>query len=208
MKRGEAYAHSSEKRALDLVVAGLISPAYWASWLIVKGFVDGQEPVLEEKRIGQNKQPFVIAKFKTLNDETPQEPINKVASYVRKLGLDEVAQRRNILNGTMSAAGGRPLWGEHYEAFKDSLSSAPDVRKDYERIVEPTRPGIFSTYGWRFHEGIEPTVDQCLMRAECNIADVVNGSVAYDLDLIRQTLAGAVLGRFQETAVPEEELTA
>lgn len=203
MKRGEVYTHSAEKRALDLVIAGAMSPVYWASWLLVKGFVDREEVIFEEKRIGQNKKLFTIAKFKTLDEA--EQPINTVAAFLRKLGLDEAAQRRNILNGTMSAVGGRPLWDEHYELFKDSLESAPDTRKDYERIVEPTRPGIFSTYGWRFHEGIEPTVDQCLMRAECNIEDVVKGSVAYDLNLIRQVLAGAVLGRFQETATPTEE---
>lgn len=186
------------------MVAGAASPAYWASWLIVKGFVDSEEIILEEKRIGQNKQPFYLAKFKTLNDEEPQQPINKIAAHLRKLGLDEAAQLRNIFNGTMSAAGWRPLWGEHYEAFKDSLSSAPDIRKDHERIVEPTRPGLFSTYGWRFHEGIEPTVDQCLMRAECNIGDVINGCASYDLNLIRQTVTAAITGQFNETAVPEE----
>lgn len=202
MKRGEVYAHSREKRFLDRVVAGGAYPAYFASRLLVNRYIDDpEETVFEQKRIGQNYDKFVIFKLRTLTDEG--EPVSPLAMRIRTLGLDETAQVNNLVNGTMSAVGRRPILGQEFEAFMDSLSSSPKLQQDYQKIVMPTRPGIFNTYGRLFHEGFDSSTDQCLARAEYDIADVVNGSLVYDLNLIREALTSMLTGKFEATEIPE-----
>lgn len=201
MKRGEAYARSAEKRTVDLIVARGAYPAFFASRLLVRHYIDDpEEVVFEQKRVGQDYDNFVIFKLRTLNEEG--EPINPLAARVRQLGLDETAQVANLLDGTMSAVGRRPIVGEEFENFMDSLSTSPKLQQQYQKIVMPTRPGIFNSYGKFFHEGFDPTTDQCIARAECDIADTINGSVVYDLGLIKQVVTSMLTGKFEPTELP------
>lgn len=72
--------------------------------LIIKIFY--RHPIIfYQERIGKNKKLFRIYKFQTLVDEKP----TKLGKFLRKTGLDELAQFINVLKGEMSIVGPRAL---------------------------------------------------------------------------------------------------
>lgn len=116
------------KRFFDCVLSllGLIilSPLFLFLILLIK--LDSKGPILfKQKRIGRNKKPFLIFKFRTMRIDTPKDTpthqlenpskwITKVGKFLRKTSLDELPQIINILKGDMSIIGPRPaLWNQY-----------------------------------------------------------------------------------------------
>ena len=69
-------------------------------------------------RIGKNQKPFKMYKFRTMiqerydaqgNEIMSEKRITPVGKFLRKTSLDELPQLFNILNGTMSIIGPRPM---------------------------------------------------------------------------------------------------
>jgi len=76
------------------------------------------------KRIGKNNQIFLMPKFRSMYEETPelatdlledsQNYITKLGRFLRKTSLDELPQIWNIIKGEMSFVGPRPaLYNQH-----------------------------------------------------------------------------------------------
>ena len=77
---------------------------------------DGGHVFFLQKRVGRNKKPFVIYKFRTMPVNTIEESSDKIGSIklsrlgsiIRRLNIDEIPQIFNILMGDMSFIGPRP----------------------------------------------------------------------------------------------------
>lgn len=72
---------------------------------LIIALVSGIPIVFTQERIGLNKKPFVIYKFRTMR----HGQITFLGRILRKTGIDELPQLVNIIEGNMNFVGPRPL---------------------------------------------------------------------------------------------------
>lgn len=136
------------KRVLDFIISLfaliILSPLF----LIVSVCIlisDGNPVFFRQKRVGKNNELFEIYKFRTMKRGTENVASNdlsdanvkitKFGKILRATSIDELPQFLNILNGTMSLIGPRPLIPEE--------TKIRELRQKYN--VYSVRPGIT---GW------------------------------------------------------------
>ena len=111
------------KRILDIALSfcGLVVllVPFFIIALIIK--LESQGPVFFlQKRMGKNKVPFTIYKFRSMSTSAPsnvatvdlvdsKDYITRFGSFMRKTSIDELPQILNILKGDMSIIGPRPV---------------------------------------------------------------------------------------------------
>lgn len=131
------------KRVLDLILSfgGLVvlSPVYLVLTLAI--IIDDPGPVLfTQKRVGKNKQYFMLHKFRSMKMSTPHDVpthmlenpdqyITKVGRFIRAHSLDELPQIWDIFLGNMSVIGPRPaLWNQDLLVAEREKYHANDVK--------------------------------------------------------------------------------
>ena len=80
------------------------------------GYFDTRSPMFIQQRLGKNKRPFKLIKFRTMSVDTKSvashlastASITKLGSFLRKTKIDELPQLINVLKGEMSFVGTRP----------------------------------------------------------------------------------------------------
>ncbi|HIF9190448.1 TPA: sugar transferase [Photobacterium damselae] len=105
-------------RVIDFLSAFLGLLFLWPILLIVViiGLFDTGSPVFIQTRVGKNKQPFKLIKFRTMSVDTKSVAshlasnvsITKLGAFLRKTKIDELPQLINVLKGDMSLVGPRP----------------------------------------------------------------------------------------------------
>ena len=134
------------KRLTDILIAGLaliiLSPILILAIIIL--LVTGEHEVFYfQKRIGYKNKPFYIWKFATMLENSPNigtgdvtiknDPrVLPMGGFLRKTKLNELPQIINVLNGSMSIVGARPLMKPSFDMYN------PDVKK----VIYNTPPGI------------------------------------------------------------------
>lgn len=119
------------KRSFDfmgsLITIILFSPILLLLALIVKCTSPG--PILfKQRRIGRNNEEFMIYKFRTMRNDTPnvathllknpEQYITPIGKFMRKTSFDELPQLFNILKGEMSVVGPRPALYNQYDLIE------------------------------------------------------------------------------------------
>lgn len=108
------------KRILDIFLSffALLITLPVNLFLLICTFFDVGRPVFfSQERIGKDMKPFVLTKFRNMNNKTNEhgEPlpaymrVTRFGSFVRRTSLDELLNFWSIFKGDMSVIGPRPL---------------------------------------------------------------------------------------------------
>jgi exopolysaccharide biosynthesis polyprenyl glycosylphosphotransferase len=175
------------KRALDVVVGTVAlvvtSPVMLVAAALVKVGSPGGPVLFRQERIGMNRRPFIVYKFRTMipNAESTTGPAvarpgdprtTAVGRFMRRTSLDELPQLLNIVKGDMSLVGPRPQPTYFDEKYR------VDVPRYLER--QQVRPGLTGWAEVNDLRGAAPIGDRTLYDAYY----VENWSLALDLKIL------------------------
>lgn len=127
------------KRCLDVLVSSFLLS--FAIPIIVMAFlslcfVNKGKPFFFQKRPGKDGKPFVIIKFKTMNDVIDidgrllddEKRLTSPGKIIRKSSIDELPQLINVLKGEMSIIGPRPLLTQYLERYTPEQARRHEVK--------------------------------------------------------------------------------
>ncbi len=174
------------KRTFDILIsvvaAVILLPVFAAIAAAVK--LSGDGPVIfKQERAGKNGMPFVFYKFRTMRAEVDpfgpspksgEDPrLTKIGKFLREYSLDELPQLFNVLQGSMSVVGPRPLYISQMKEWNE--------RQKKRLLVKPGITGLAQISG----RG-ELTREEKL---ELDVKYVEAASFSTDVRIILATLA-------------------
>ena len=161
--------------------------------------------IFKQKRIGRNGKIFTIYKFRTLKENKSIEKYNvvggfdqelynadfesritKLGQFLRKTNLDEYPQFINVLFGSMSVVGPRPLLLSHTNDYKNKIDKFMVRHK-----VKPGITGLAQVSGYRGN--IEKETDM-QNRVKYDIFYIENWSLFLDIKIIIKTILNILQG--------------
>jgi sugar transferase EpsL len=175
------------KRGLDLLLVVGTLPLWLALLLVVALAVRVQlgSPVLfRQRRPGQGGRLFTLVKFRTMTDTRgpdgrllpDADRLTGFGRWLRVTSLDELPELFNVLSGSMSLVGPRPLREEYLPLYTPTQARRHEVR-----------PGIT---GWAQINGRNAlTWDE---RFALDVWYVDHHSIGLDLRILLRTLAQVV----------------
>jgi lipopolysaccharide/colanic/teichoic acid biosynthesis glycosyltransferase len=121
-------------------LTGLIIGSPVLFLIAILGYIDTKSPIFCQERVGRDKKPFILVKFRTMKPDTASvathlasaSAITPLGNFLRRTKLDELPQLWNVLKGEMSLVGPRPCLFNQHELI--------DERE--KRGVYAVRPGI------------------------------------------------------------------
>lgn len=187
------------KRTLDFILSllGIIimSPLFAVIYILQKTCNPGKA-IYRQERIGKGGKPFMILKFRTMEEgaemdgipqlaERDDERLTPFGGWLRKHHLDELPQFWNVLRGDMAFIGPRP----ERKYFIDKIMEH-DPR--YELLYQ-IRPGVTS-YA-TLYNGYTDTMEKMLRRLELDLYYLEHQSLWFDMKILIKTFLKIVVGK-------------
>ena len=188
---------------LALAALVLLLPLMGAIGLIVV-VESGRPMVFRQLRVGRNRKPFEIWKFRTMRPSPDSSSVTiradarvtSVGRFLRKYKLDELPQLLNVLRGDMQVVGPRPDVPEMVDRWPEELAT----------LVLSTEPGLSDPASLHFRDEadlIPSDVDaeafytSFIMPTKLDLSAnyVLERSHMTDVSIICQTLVAAVFPR-------------
>jgi putative colanic acid biosynthesis UDP-glucose lipid carrier transferase len=149
------------KRVFD-VVFSLSVIVFVLSWLVpllcLFIIVDlKSSPIFVQKRVGKNGKVFHCFKLRTMKKNSFQHQIpaqiddtriTKFGAFLRKYALDELPQFLNVLLGSMSVVGPRPLMLSDEEKFNELIPNFSS-----RLVMKPGITGFAQAFGYKGYVG-------------------------------------------------------
>ncbi|MFK3868297.1 hybrid nucleoside-diphosphate sugar epimerase/sugar transferase [Psychrobacter faecalis] len=159
------------QRPLDIMFSatGLVVASPLLIGATAIGYLDTGSPLFIQERVGKDKKPFKLIKFRTMKVSTESvashlvdnTSITKLGKVLRKTKLDELPQLINVLKGEMSLVGPRPnLFNQ-----KDLIEAREQMR------VYDVLPGIT---GLAQLSGIDMSTPERLAKKDKEMIDTIN----------------------------------
>ncbi len=196
-----AFVKRAFDAAVSLLLLVLLSPLFLVLSIAIK--LSSPGPVFfRQERIGLNKTPFVMYKFRSMKVNDRQDTAwstsaddrrTRIGALLRKTSLDELPQLFNTLKGDMSLVGPRPEIPYYVEQFRETV---PLYMVKYQ--VRPGMTGWAQVNGYRGDTSIPARVEHDLWYIE-------NWSVGLDLRILfRTAFGGMVNGEKLEVSKPSD----
>lgn len=127
------------KRPLDFICGMLAILVFWWLYLIIAVLVRvnlGSPVIFTQERPGKDEKIFKLYKFRTMTDERdengellPDEKrLTKFGKWLRSTSLDELPEAFNIINGSLSCIGPRPLLVRYLSRYNEEQHRRHEVR--------------------------------------------------------------------------------
>lgn len=199
--------YRSIKRVLDIFCAllGIIGTSPIWIIAIVGILISDWGPVFyTSTRIGKGNNPFKMFKFRSMRidrsaDEASLRPdqdrIFPFGKFIRKVKIDELPQLLNVLNGTMSVIGPRPVASDQKALFR--VGKWNDAAKVAVGLSGPAALYDF-LYGDQFVDEDEYMEKVFPTRRELEYLYVKKMSFTYDVKLVWWTvlcIVGIAVGK-------------
>lgn len=186
----DSLLNKAIKRAFDIVCSFsciiIFLPVMILTALVIK--ITSPGPIVfRQERIGLNKKPFEMYKFRSMKVQAKEEEKvqwttvgdsrkTKFGSFIRKTSIDELPQLFNVLKGDMSLVGPRPERPYFVDKFKEEI---PKYMVKHQ--VRPGITGWAQINGWRGDTSIEK-------RIECDIYYIENWNFWLDIKIMLLTV--------------------
>ena len=166
------------KRLFDLVAAMaallLLAPLCALVGLMVRLFI-GSPVLFRQERPGRHARPFRLVKFRTMTNRTDQsgrlltdaQRITALGRILRSSSLDELPELFNVLQGSMSLVGPRPLLTQYVHLYSPEQARRHQVRPGITGLAQVNGRNAI---GWerKFELDVE-YVDRCSFALDARI---------------------------------------
>lgn len=127
------------KRPLDFICGMLALIVFWPLYLVIAALVRiklGSPVLFTQERPGLNEKVFKLYKFRTMTEERDEngellpddKRLTKFGRWLRSTSLDELPEAFNIINGSLSVIGPRPLLVRYLDRYSEEQHHRHDVR--------------------------------------------------------------------------------
>jgi lipopolysaccharide/colanic/teichoic acid biosynthesis glycosyltransferase len=127
------------KRILDVLVSALalviLGPLLLMLAVLVRWRL-GSPVLFRQPRPGKGGEPFILVKFRTMSDARDEDGrllpdaqrLGRFGTFLRSSSLDELPELWNVVTGSMSMVGPRPLLMEYVPLYSKDQSRRHEVR--------------------------------------------------------------------------------
>lgn len=184
------------KRLSDIALSlfALIAGAPLLAGIALAIWIDDRGPVLfRQTRIGKNRSPFLLYKFRTMraNDgadaytSVADKRITRTGRFLRASRLDELPQMLNVLLGDMSLIGPRAEWDKLVDRYESEIPCY-----HFRHLV---KPGIT---GWaQVNYPYGANLDDTLRKLEYDLYYIRHFSFLVDAAIVLKTIHIMLFGK-------------